>query len=207
VLVGVDFDNTIVCYDGLFHRIAVEQGLIPDAVPATKRAVRDHLRAVGREADWTALQGLVYGPRMREAEPFPGVHGFFVGCRERGVPVRIISHKTRQPFLGPAHDLHEAAHDWLAAQGFYGPSRVGLSPASVHFELTRAGKLEQIVRAGCSHFIDDLPEFLGDPTFPASVTRILFQPAGEIAPDSRWYHATSWPEIEDLLQCRTRQTA
>ena len=49
MLVGLDFDNTIVCYDRLFHRLARERGLIPEHVPATKGAVRDHLRNVGRE--------------------------------------------------------------------------------------------------------------------------------------------------------------
>ena len=27
--IGVDFDNTLVCYDGVFHRAALERGLIP----------------------------------------------------------------------------------------------------------------------------------------------------------------------------------
>ena len=36
MLIGVDFDNTIVCYDGLFHRVAVEQGLIPQKFPRVK---------------------------------------------------------------------------------------------------------------------------------------------------------------------------
>ncbi len=39
MLVGLDFDNTIVCYDRLFHRLASERGFITEAVPATKGAV------------------------------------------------------------------------------------------------------------------------------------------------------------------------
>ena len=197
--VGVDFDNTIVCYDHLFHRIAVEQGLIPSEVPAIKEAVRNHLRACGKEETWTMMQGLVYGARMSEAAPFPGVHAFFARCRERGVPVHIISHKTRHPFLGPPYDLHQAAHDWLAAHGF--------QASQVHFELTKADKLKRIAQEGCSCFIDDLPEFLAEAAFPAGVERILFQPAGNPAPDPRWHHAASWPAIEDLVLCRTRRTA
>ena len=34
--VGIDFDNTIVCYDRLFRRLAVERGLIDAGVPAAK---------------------------------------------------------------------------------------------------------------------------------------------------------------------------
>ena len=29
MILGVDFDNTIVAYDSLFHRVALERGLIP----------------------------------------------------------------------------------------------------------------------------------------------------------------------------------
>ena len=71
MLVGLDFDNTIVCYDRLFHRLARERGLIPDTVPQTKCAVRDYLRSIDRENDWTEMQGVGYGPRIADAEPFP----------------------------------------------------------------------------------------------------------------------------------------
>ena len=49
MLVGVDFDNTIVCYDGLFHKLALERGLIPEDFPASKGEVRDFLRNTDRE--------------------------------------------------------------------------------------------------------------------------------------------------------------
>src|SRR5262249_9671434 len=100
-VVGVDFDNTIVCHDGLFHRGALEGTRLPPGRPPAKNAVRDYLRKRDREAVWTALQGSVYGPRMRDALPFPGVREFFLLCRRRVVPVRIISHRTRQPYQGP----------------------------------------------------------------------------------------------------------
>ena len=47
MLVGVDFDNTIVSYDALFWNVALEKKLIPESVPPVKNAVRDHLRAAG----------------------------------------------------------------------------------------------------------------------------------------------------------------
>ena len=51
--IGIDFDNTIVSYDALFHKVAREAGLVPESVAATKVAVRDYLREIGREDDWT----------------------------------------------------------------------------------------------------------------------------------------------------------
>ena len=66
--IGIDFDNTIVCYDEIFHRLAVERGLIGPDAPRGKSMVRDALRRSGREAEWTRLQGEAYGPRIGEAE-------------------------------------------------------------------------------------------------------------------------------------------
>jgi len=199
VLLGVDFDNTIVCYDALFHRVAVERGLIPASVPVNKTDVRDHLRRVGREDEWTELQGVVYGPRIVGAEPYPGVRGFFQAARDAGVATCIISHKTRAPFRGEPHDLHAAAKGWLEQHGFLGSSGAGLSENEIHLELTKAAKLERIAAAGCTHFVDDLPEFLAEPGFPVGVTRVLFDPNDLHRDETRFARATSWDEIRAKL--------
>jgi hypothetical protein len=174
MVIGVDFDNTIVGYDQLFHRLAVERGLIPGSVPPRKNEVRDFLRQQGREPDWTELQGYVYGARMAEAQPFPGVLDFFTRGRLQGLPLFIISHKTRIPAAGPAYDLHQTARGWLTAQGFFDPARVGLSPDRVCFGATRQEKISFIRATGCTHFIDDLAETFLEATFPPNVERILF---------------------------------
>ena len=124
--IGLDFDNTIVSYDALFHKIALETGLIPEGIPVSKVSVRDHLRKAGCEDAWTEMQGTVYGGRMAEAEAFPGVKSFLAWTRSERVPVSIVSHKTLHPFLGKQYDLHAAARAWIAeslrAPGF--PSEV-----------------------------------------------------------------------------------
>ena len=53
--IGVDFDNTIVCYDEVFHRVALERKLISPSLRVNKGAVRDHLRTIGREDAWTEM--------------------------------------------------------------------------------------------------------------------------------------------------------
>ena len=58
-------------------RAAAEQGLIPPDLPPTKSSVRDYLRQFDQEDASTALQGQVYGARILEAEPCPGVLEFF----------------------------------------------------------------------------------------------------------------------------------
>jgi hypothetical protein len=197
MLIGIDLDNTIVCYDHVVHRAAVEQGLIPTELPASKGAIRDFLRQCGKEEAWVRLQGYLYGPGMRDAKPFPGAPEFFATCVRRDVPTCIISHRTRYPFRGPRHDLHQAAHDWLARHGFYNGA-IALAPQHVHLELSKQTKLERVVRRGCDYFIDDLPEFLEEPGFPAGVERILFDPNKAYA-RCRCLRATSWDEIARLV--------
>ena len=192
--VGIDFDNTIVCYDALFHRVCRERGLIPASVPVNKSEVRNYLRQVGREEDWTEMQGCVYGARMSEAEPFPQVMDFLRDALASGHGVSIISHKTRRPFRGEQHDLHAAARAWLESQGFFNPSILGLAREQVFFEETKGEKLARIGSEGCALFIDDLPELLNEPSFPGGVRKVLFDP-NDLYPDAaEWRRIRSWSE-------------
>jgi FMN phosphatase YigB (HAD superfamily) len=201
MLIGLDFDNTIVCYDRLFHRLAVEHDVIPRRLPATKRAVRDYLRASGHEDAWTELQGIAYGPRITEAEPFPGVKAFLARCRAAGTLVAVVSHKTRHPYRGAKHDLHAAAHAFLEAHGFYA-SDTGLSPDRVYLELTLAAKLARVGSLGCAAFVDDLPELLAEPAFPGGVVKVLFDPAGVHPDDASYTRVASWDECGDAILSR-----
>jgi hypothetical protein len=168
--IGIDFDNTLVCYDAVFPAVAREWGLLPEGYPAHKLAVRDHLRAIGQEDRWTEMQGHVYGARMDEAAAYPGAIEFIDWALHEGHTISIVSHKTRHPFLGPRHDLHAAARGWII--GHLPPSpRIG-----VFFELTKAEKLARIAFSGCDVFIDDLPEILLADDFPQATTAILFDP-------------------------------
>jgi len=175
MLIGIDFDNTIVSYDTLFHKVATEQGAVPESTLPTKLAVRDHLRAIDKEDVWTEMQGYVYGARMDEAEAYPGVIEFFRWARACRIPVCIVSHKTLHPFIGPQYDLHQAARDWIATH-LVDDQGVLVAPDRVFFELTKEAKWSRIVTAGCDWFIDDLPEILLAEAFPGHVGRILFDP-------------------------------
>lgn len=184
--IGIDFDNTIVSYDALFHKVALEQGVIPPGTAVTKLAVRDHLRAIDREHVWTEMQGYVYGARMDEAAMYPGVLEFFAWARARGIELAIVSHKTRHPFIGPQYDLHGAARGWVEHHLVDGRDRL-VDPEQVYFELTRDEKIARIASIGCDCFIDDLPEIFGSEKFPAATRRFLFDPDA---------HHPSFPGIE-----------
>ena len=199
MVIGVDFDNTIVCYDGLFRKLAVQQGLVPDDIPQSKNAVRDYLRQIGQEDRWTELQGYIYGPGMREARLFPGVLKFFDHCRRVGQEVFIISQRTRYPFLGQRHDLHQAARDFLAEHGFNDPARIGLAADHIYFHQSKTEKVARVNRIGCTHFIDDLPEILTAADIRADIERILFDPAAQQPDCPGLRRVDSWQAIEDYL--------
>jgi hypothetical protein len=199
---GIDFDNTLACYDGAFHSAAVERGLIPASVATDKTSVRDYLRADGRDHDFTALQGYVYGPGMRHVSVYPGVLDGLKRLRAAGCELMIVSHKTRTPFAGPAYDLHAAAREFLAAQGLVGTAGQPFAEGQVHLELTLAEKVERIGQLGCAAFIDDLPEVLEFPGFPASARRILFDPGGRFDGD-RYERYGDWPSMVDGLLAGT----
>lgn len=195
--IGLDFDNTIIAYDAVFHRAAAERGLVPAGFAGTKQQIRDAIRLLpDGERQWQALQGHVYGSGIGGATLFDGVGSFLARCRREGVGVCVVSHKTQFGHFDPARvDLRQAALDWMAGQRFFDGDGFGLARVDVHFEATRAQKLARIAALRCRLFIDDLDEVLGDPDFPPGTDRLLFNAAAE--PRARPYRALSrWAEIE-----------
>lgn len=173
--IGLDLDNTIVQYDELFYRCALERHLIPEETTRTKAAVRAYLWSLPHgNTPWTELQGIVYGERMSEAIPCPGALDFLAFCRDNGIRVSIVSHKIEFPALGPRVNLRKAALRWLNEHASYGGNQAGLTPGGVFFESTREDKIARIGQLGCTHFIDDLPEVFTSPSFPDGVEKILY---------------------------------
>lgn len=167
--VGLDLDNTLVDYREVFEEIGSQLGLPRGA--RTKHAVREHLRARGREAEWTQLQAKVYGTGMARARLFPGASECLSAARRHGVRIVVISHRTAHAVADSSVDLHASAADWLGNQA--------LEIEAFYFEETRAQKIARIDALACSHFVDDLPEVLCDPRFPSGATRWLFAPDGD----------------------------
>ncbi len=191
--IGIDFDNTIACYDGVFHAAALERGLIPADLGRDKSSVRDHLNGSGRKDDFTELQGYVYGARMDLVSPYSGFAAFVTAAREAGHDLFIVSHKTKHPILGPKHDMHAAARGFLTDRGLMGPGAGQIAPDRVFFELTKEEKVARAASIRCDLFIDDLPEILAMPGFPEGMRKILFDPddrlsghAGELDRRSSW---------------------
>jgi hypothetical protein len=193
--IGIDLDNTIVCYDEVFRRLAAERFGGDDlASHAAKDRLRSMLRQAGREEDWTELQGEAYGPGMEAAIAFPGVREFFSLARLRGADVCVISHRSLVPYRGPKHDLHAAARSWLTNARLW----CGSDAPPVYLETTKEAKLARIATEGCTHFVDDLPELLAEPAFPKTTAAILFDPHRRHE-GAAFVRAASWSELSDLL--------
>lgn len=196
--IGLDFDNTIVSYDTLFHKVAVEGGHVPAATGQTKLAVRDTLRADGKEQTWIEMQGYVYGARMLEAEPFPGVIDFLLKAQDMPIEAAIVSHKTRHPFAGPAYDLHGAARGWIEKHLTRSGSPL-LPRDRIFFELTKDEKLARIKDNGFDLFVDDLPEILTHKDFPKTTLPVLFDPSSREPLPAGAVRVKSWQEMDALV--------
>ena len=118
-LLGLDFDNTLVHYDNVFYQVALEKKLIDKTIAPFKTAIRDHMRSTGTEEQFTLLQGEVYGLHILKAEPAEGMLEALYELRQQGIPMVLVSHKTRTPYKGPAYDLHQAALSWLEKYEFF----------------------------------------------------------------------------------------
>lgn len=179
-IIGVDFDNTLVTYDELLHKIAVQRGLIPASAPKSKMSIRDYIRHLpDGEIEWQKLQAIAYGPLIKEAKLIDGVQAFFELCKRNGVKAYIVSHKTEfSRYDETRTNLRTAALGWMAANGFFRTDGLGLAPDAVFFGATRQEKIEHIRALGCTHFIDDLEETFREPTFSAGVEKFLYAPHG-----------------------------
>lgn len=193
--IGIDFDNTLAGYDPLFARVAQEWGFLPSGFSGRKKEVRDAVRRLDAgESLWMRLQAEVYGPRMAEAVLIDGAAPFLRACRDRGVPVFVVSHKT--PYAAAAPDgvnLHAAALAWMEAQGFFAEDGFALDRTHVFFEPTREAKCQRIGSLRCRLFIDDLEEVFREPSFPAGIGRLLLHgesgppPEGPFTPYPDWF--------------------
>jgi hypothetical protein len=180
-VIGIDFDNTIIRYDAVLYRLAVERQLIPPTARPSKKYIRDQIRTrPDGDIEWQRLQAILYGPAIGQAVLTDGVADFIRGCRQRGLQVYIISHKTPYSNLGGSRvNLHEAAGHWMRDHDFFQPDGLGLAEGDVYYEATRKQKVARIAALGCTHFIDDLEETFLERTFPSGVTKILYNPHGE----------------------------
>ena len=199
--IGIDFDNTIVGYDKVFLVAARDRQLVDDHFVGDKRAIRDAVRLLpDGELKWQRLQGYVYGTGINNAVMFDGLDRFLRRCHSERHTVIIVSHKTEYGHFDANHvKLRQAARAWMTAHDFFQEGGYGISSDHIFFESTRDEKLKRIADLACTYFIDDLEEVLSDPSFPSSVTRILFAERSVATDQIPYIVCPSWRHIEKVV--------
>ena len=179
MLIGLDFDNTLIAYGHVFKELAVQRGLVPEDFPADKAMIRKHVWAEHDDIEWQKLQVSVYGPCINQGKFMTGAGEFLLLCRDRGVDLCIVSHKSEFASIDPdGVNLRTAALGWMERQGFFLPvcsGGFGFSPGDIFFEPKRSEKVARINALGCTVFIDDLIEVLSHPDLDPATERILYQ--------------------------------
>ena len=135
-ILGVDFDNTLVNYNDVLWKTARRLGFINSGFTRHKKDIRDAIRQMpDGEKKWQQVQAHVYGKAMDEAVLIDGVQEFLQACRRAGVPVYIVSHKTKFAAQDADKiDLRQAALDWMTQKGFFDRKGLGFSTDQIYFE-------------------------------------------------------------------------
>lgn len=173
--IGIDFDNTIANYDGVFYQVACHLNWIPSEIGHKKIDVKNYFIEHQQETKWTELQGLVYTEAIQKAQPYPGfldVLQHWLGKHD----VYIVSHKTRFPVIGKPISLHQAAQHWLNAQHICGASPSTIHSSHVSFHETLDAKIQCITRLNLDFFVDDLKKVFLHPDFPQRTQKYYFCP-------------------------------
>ena len=203
-VIGIDFDNTIACYDRVFHATAMRHGLIDADTRMAKSPIRDAIRQhPDGELHWQRLQAEVYGPLMPQAQLLEGVLAFLQRCRRNDFPVYVVSHKSEFARRDETQtNLRHAARSWMQERQLLDLDTTGLDAQRVFFEGTRSDKVMRIRQLACTHFIDDLPEVLLAPDFPPQVTRILLSARASASAGSSLaalHVAHNWDDVDRIL--------
>ena len=199
--IGIDFDNTIACYDRSFQEVAAMMGFDVGARSNSKSAMKQHiLNSSGGETGWQRLQGQVYGKHMLRAEIFPGFLEFLYLCRARGHQLFVVSHKSQfGHFDAERIPLRDQARKWMEINRLFEGDTPLVFMENVYFEPTREAKVARIGMLQCTHFIDDLPEVFQERDFPEATKKILFAPSGKGVGTSEQPVYASWRELSAAL--------
>ena len=194
IKLGIDLDNTIACYDDVYRRLVEQLGIKMHGKKATKSVVKDFLLSQNRGEEWTRLQGEVYGPMMKHAEPFPGALEAIKRLAGNNYECYIISHRSRYPYIGKKYELHSYGANWL--ENNLGDTKSVLK--QIWFLKSKEEKIAKIKDLQIDVFVDDLRDILEAPGMAQLGLRILFDSENRDASkmsDSTIKVVKSWEEV------------
>jgi len=193
--IGLDFDNTLICYDQVFYQLALELRFIDASVPAQKASIRQSIvKRFGNDLYWQKLQSLAYGPQISKARLFDGVLCFVQAMAAEGHEIFIVSHKSTRSHYNPNIKLREHALTFMKESGLVGSNTI--NNENVYFAQTLEDKLTKITDLKLDVFVDDLSKVLLDKTFPIETMAIKFK-GNKI---ERCLYADSWQQINRYVE-------
>ncbi|MDB3920167.1 hypothetical protein N9349_05380, partial [Candidatus Pelagibacter sp.] len=197
--IGIDFDNTIVNYDGLFSKVAKKLKLNLDNYPTKKESIKKEIfKKKNGLKIWQRLQGKVYGEFIANAKIFDGLRKFIIHSNLKNHKIFIVSHKTH---LGHYDEkkisLRKAAIDFLNSKKIINSSITGIKKKNIFFYTTRGKKITQIKKLNLNFFIDDLSEVLCDKNFPTKTKKILFSKTNDN--NENIIKINNWFKIDEII--------
>lgn len=195
---GLDFDNTLIDYDEVFFKLALEKNLIPPSINKDKKSVRKFFIDNNIEDEFINLQGEVYGLKVLEAKQSFGMFEALKSLKNDNYELIIVSHKTKYPYSGKKYDLHKAASNWLEVNKFFDPNGLAMKKENVYFEITKEDKISRIEQLDISFYIDDLQSILS--LIKPSIKRILYSPKFKEKIDKDFYLLENWENLKFLLE-------
>ena len=95
LVIGVDLDHTIVCYDGIFEFILKKFDKKISVKGLDKKKFNQKILRFGGLKKWHEIQALIYGKYIKVAKIYPGFFEFLILSKIRKNRLFIISHKTK----------------------------------------------------------------------------------------------------------------
>ena len=175
MIIGLDFDNTIVDYSNVLSEIAYKLGYLASPSPLPKENIKSIVFKLPEgEVKWSLLQAEVYSEGIVNAKIMKGFHRFINLCRSYNISVSIVSHKTiYNKYDSKRRNLRKSAMNWMKDNNFFDHNGLGFDNNQIYFEDTPLAKIKRIKQLKCTHFVDDLETILLHPNFPSNVVKVL----------------------------------
>ena len=200
MIIGFDFDNTLIDYTNSFKKLVKKKKLVPEKFNKNKITIRNYLRKKNLENKWTILQGEIYGNAIMDAEIYDGVKNTFRYILQNNIKIKIVSHKTQYPYMGRKVDLRLSALKWIEKNILNQISNTNFSKSDIFFENTIKDKIKKIQELSCDIYVDDLPEILN--LLPNKIQKILFSPISNDYKNYNYKVMQSWTEFKKIINLK-----
>tara|TARA_Y100000816_G_scaffold182944_1_gene132506 strand:- start:11172 stop:11774 length:603 start_codon:yes stop_codon:yes gene_type:complete len=197
MIIGFDFDNTIIDYSNLF-KILINKKIKKKISNFDKDSLKNFLIKNKKENEWTVIQGEVYGKYIMSAKLHKGFIKLLQYLLRKNIKIFIVSHKTKYPYLGKKFNLRKAASKWIKKNIINKNKNLNFSMKNVYFENSLEKKINRIINLKCDIFIDDLPQILN--LLPKNVVKFLFNPSAKKKYKKNYKTINSWVQFYDLIK-------